>query len=552
MSTDIFGAYQSQSTRVLASISSTKYPDTNKDFEANVVRLNSFVDYIAQYLQIMQKGVDQASLDPIGKIKSTFSDLIVLLGGGELLYGIDLGDLQYFLPALGALFGFDADVPFPINLFNAAEQFFLGYVVPLDSFASTIEDIIIGLLTGLGLDDETIANIKELLDAVSAIATDFFDLFQTISDLFSVFGIDTSGFGPFADIWHTISQLLGGFNLDSLGGLIDPIFHGLAPWVSQLTNLLNIVDNILKAFSGGVVDIQGILNFSDLFSSFDFLSGDFDISSAWSNIIDFAGIGDLFDGIINAILTGIRRIPIIGGTIADVIAELTGLADTTEQANGPTNPAIVDLAGRIKVVETTTDPGAGNAWSDNWDRSAVGSDYTSAHGTALVNGSYVRSNSSFALELLYTANTFATAQQYGQVRIPFTQFGIGMYVIMCATDFTSGVGIQIVDAGASTSGHKLRIVSISDYNSTVTRDEYVLGRTWAANDVVGIGFSTASEIYQAYINDVPVSVGFHDPGAAICPIGSSNRSQLMVLNQNSGGFGSRGPAMDNTIGYDWV
>jgi len=130
MSIDRAFGYQSPETRALASIDSTKYPDTNKDFEANIIRLNQFVDYIAQYLQVMQKGIDNNNKDVLGQIQGVIGNLITLLGGGELLWGIDLGDLQYFLPAIGALLGFDGTTPFPINLFNAAEHFFLGYVVP--------------------------------------------------------------------------------------------------------------------------------------------------------------------------------------------------------------------------------------------------------------------------------------------------------------------------------------------------------------------------------------------------------------------------------------
>src|SRR6516162_7883684 len=135
MSIDSAFNFSSPQSKALAAIDSTKYPDTNKDLQANLIRLNQFVDYIAQYLQIMQKGIDKNNQDPIAQIQGVASDLVVLLGGGELLYGIDLGDLQYFLPAIGALFGFDTSTPFPINLFNAVEHFFLGYVVPLDSFS---------------------------------------------------------------------------------------------------------------------------------------------------------------------------------------------------------------------------------------------------------------------------------------------------------------------------------------------------------------------------------------------------------------------------------
>lgn len=282
--TDIFGRYQSQQTRQLAQIDSTKYPDTNKDIEANLRRLNAFVDYVAAYLQVMQKGVDQAQLDPIGKIKSFASDLLVLLGGGELLYGIDLGDLQYFLPALGALFGFDSETPFPINLFEAAEHFFLGYVVPLDAFVEGIKDILIGLLTALGLDEETIQQISDLLDAFGSLAVDIQQFLEDILNvIYGIFGVD-GDFGPFADLWHAISTLLGGFDLSDLGDLVDPVFHTLAPWIQTLVNFIDWLDQIVKAFSGGFTNLDGILNFASIFNPINFIT-DFNPLSAVADII---------------------------------------------------------------------------------------------------------------------------------------------------------------------------------------------------------------------------------------------------------------------------
>src|SRR6516165_8199 len=190
MSIDRAFGYQSPETRALSAIDSTKYPDTNKDFEANIVRLNQFVDYIASYIGQMQKGIDQSNQDAIGQLQGTISDIIVLLGGGELLYGIDLGDLQYFLPAIGALLGFDTTTPFPINLFNAAEHFFLGYVVPLDSFAIVIEGLIDGWLVALGIDPEFIKSLNDLLDAFGNLALSIEDFLTAVTSLLGIFGTD--------------------------------------------------------------------------------------------------------------------------------------------------------------------------------------------------------------------------------------------------------------------------------------------------------------------------------------------------------------------------
>src|SRR6516165_4374684 len=268
MSIDRAFGYQSPETRALSAIDSTKYPDTNKDFEANIVRLNQFVDYIASYIGQMQKGIDQSNQDAIGQLQGTISDIIVLLGGGELLYGIDLGDLQYFLPAIGALLGFDTTTPFPINLFNAAEHFFLGYVVPLDSFATVIEGIIDGWAVALGIDQSWIDAINELLDALGGIETSLQDFFQSIQNLLNIFGTD---FPFISHIWKLITTILGGFSLDELGAILDPAFKAAAPWIDELADAVNYLNQIIESFSGGVTNLQGILNFSSLFSTINFL-----------------------------------------------------------------------------------------------------------------------------------------------------------------------------------------------------------------------------------------------------------------------------------------
>lgn len=317
----MFGRYQSQTTKQLTQIQSSKYPDTNKDMEANLRRLNQFVDYIAQYLQVMQKGVDQANEDAIQRIRSMASDMVVMLGGGELLYGINLGDLQYFLPALGAIFGFDSNKPFPISLFEMAEHFLLGYIIPLDSFTAEIEALIDGWLVAMGIDQETIDSIHQLLDAIGSVTTDSLQLFTDLWNLLDILGINTNGLGPFADLWHVITQLLGSFGLKQLGDLVDPVLHALAPWIRELAQFVSMLDSIIKAFSGGLTDIQGLLNLAGLITPFtDLMASAFDPLAAWGQIItgalNPAGIVGLLSGGIlgGGLIPGIDASKIISGT----------------------------------------------------------------------------------------------------------------------------------------------------------------------------------------------------------------------------------------------
>ncbi|UOW92918.1 minor tail protein [Mycobacterium phage Leopard] len=376
---NFFGEYQSQTTRQLAQISSSKYPDTNKDFEANVRRLNAFVDYIAQYLGTMQKGIDQANADVIKRIRDMAADLVVLLGGGELLYGIDLGDLQYFLPALGALFGFDKDTPFPINLFEAAQRFLLGYVVPLDAFGYAVVDIINGWAVALGLNEEFVAALNEVMEELIMLGSSFGEVFDNLWDLFDIIGINTDGLGPFADLWHVITQLLGSFGLEQLGQLTDPIFEAVAPWVKELAELLELVNSIVKAFSGGLTDVQGILNFAQMFTPFiDFMSTAFDPGPAWAEIIlqvinpsglveavasgiggiiDLIGIGQITDFVLNLLpnpnfldLNAISEGGGIWTVVKDIVHDTGGSA--TAACNGTLRELLSDPPTKVRPGET--------------------------------------------------------------------------------------------------------------------------------------------------------------------------------------------------------
>jgi hypothetical protein len=318
----LFGEYQSQTTRQLAKISSSKYPDTNKDFEANLQRLNQFVDYIAQYLTTMQKGLDQANADTITRIRDMVADMTILLGGGELLYGIDLGDLQYFLPAIGAIFGFDSETPFPLNLFDMAQHFFLGYVVPLDAFLLTIQDIINGWATAMGLDAEFVAALNEVMDEMILLGTTLLDILNDLWDLLEIFGINTDGFGPFADIWHVVTVMLGELDLEMIGTLTDPVLELLAPWLKEMAELLAWFNQVLQAFSGGLTDVQGILRFAQMFTPYiDFISGWTTPAAAWSQIIiDVLNPSGLIEAVAGGVATAIDIIGI--GQISDLVRNL--------------------------------------------------------------------------------------------------------------------------------------------------------------------------------------------------------------------------------------
>ena len=283
--TDMFGNYQSQETRVLQTINSSKYPDTNVDLERNIQRLNSFVDYISQYLQVMQKGVDQANQDIFQRTRDIMQNFGVLLAGGAI-FDNDFGDLQYFLPAIGALLGFDKDTPFPINLFHAAENLLLGYVVPLDAFGIAIMEQVNAWADSLNLNQEFMTELNEWVAAVGELGAGFGELIGNLFGMFDIFGVNEDGLGPIGDIWHGITQLFGGFSLEFIGDLTDPILAALAPWLGRITDAVGWISDILKSWSNGLESLDGIINFSGLFGNINWAAPDFNLGTAiqeWIN-----------------------------------------------------------------------------------------------------------------------------------------------------------------------------------------------------------------------------------------------------------------------------
>lgn len=83
--------------------------------------------------------------------------------------------------------------------------------------------------------------------------------------------------------------------------------------VDDLGEFLTMLDQIASIVAGGAVTaINGIVQ---------------DFKDGWTSTSNW------IQDIINAILRAIRRVPVVGGTIADIIAEVGGLNDRTDQAN---------------------------------------------------------------------------------------------------------------------------------------------------------------------------------------------------------------------------
>jgi hypothetical protein len=163
-----WGDYESSTVRALRSIDSTKY---NKEFTQNMQSLNYATDFMADYMIIMQKGIDDANKDVIQKIQDFIEDLIIIFGGGEYGdSGFEWGDLGYIIQAIGALFGFGDSGP--IDLFESAAHFLGNFLEPLGLFGDIINGFIKAIFEFFA---NLLSNVPIVGDALEEIVTNVAD-----------------------------------------------------------------------------------------------------------------------------------------------------------------------------------------------------------------------------------------------------------------------------------------------------------------------------------------------------------------------------------------
>jgi len=244
--------YVSQETRALSRITETPGPDLSQGQEAQVKMLQGHdaqIRFLARQMQEAQRGIAEANQNPIQQIQQFIADIMVLLGGGQLVHGaLDFGDLQYILPALGALFGFDGDSPFPISLFDAAAKMFFGYVVPQQQFVDLINQIIENWLGLIGVDRKFIREVQELVTAVGDLFGGIGNLFPTLNELFGALGLNGTDLGPLGQLLKPVLDLFRGVNLDGFGNIIDFITGLISPFVTGLTAIINWINGVLRIF----------------------------------------------------------------------------------------------------------------------------------------------------------------------------------------------------------------------------------------------------------------------------------------------------------------
>lgn len=289
--------YTNPQTRALNSIANGGPADTtSQEKMAELLQRHSAqLRYLAANQKQLQKGINEATANPIEQLQQFVADIIVLLGGGELAKGaLDFGDLQYILPALGALFGF-GDGPFPISLFEAASKFFFGYVVPQEQFVDVINNIITAWAGVFGIDPEFVADVRDLLTAVGNLFGGLGNLLPSLQQLFDALGINGADLGPLGQVLAPIIQLFAGIDLTKFGDFIEFITDAISPVIQQLTAVINFINGVVAVLGydgGDVVNsplpalLQPFHNLISFLANINLFGDDFDPAAAVEQFVN--------------------------------------------------------------------------------------------------------------------------------------------------------------------------------------------------------------------------------------------------------------------------
>lgn len=346
--------YTNPQTRALNSIANGGPADTSSQ-EAMVELLQKHsaqLKYLASNQKQMQQGINDATANPIQQLQQFVADVIVLLGGGELAKGaLDFGDLQYILPALGALFGF-GDGPFPISLFEAASKFFLGYVVPQEQFVDVINSIITAWAGVFGIDPEFIADVRDLIAAVGNLFGGIGNLFPSLNELFGALGITGADLGPLGQLIAPIIQLFAGIDLTKFGDFIEFITDAISPFIEQLTALINFINGMLAVLGydgGDVVNspiellLRPFQNLIKFLADLNLFDPDFDLGAA-------------AEAFVNLIIAPLNIFSIPDDVQADINAALGNMKDALNGTYTGSGPIFVAVQALAEAWLTATSP----------------------------------------------------------------------------------------------------------------------------------------------------------------------------------------------------
>ncbi|AXN51224.1 hypothetical protein MMRN_41560 [Mycobacterium marinum] len=268
--------YSSPQERTLTSITDGREqtPKSAEEISRMLQTQQAQIRFLASNQKQMQKGINEATQNPIQQLQQFISDLVVLFGGGQLAQGVlDFGDLTYILPALGALFGF-GDGPFPLNLIAAAEKFFFGYVVPTQAWTDLLNHFIGTWLEAFGIDEKFVADVKALVTAVGELFDGVTGLLPNVNEFFGALGITAAGLGPLGLALAPIIKLFEAIDIKKFGNAVEFITDAIDPWIVQLTSIINFTNAVLHILGSG----EDVLN-SPLPQ----------LTAPWANLIKFLG-----------------------------------------------------------------------------------------------------------------------------------------------------------------------------------------------------------------------------------------------------------------------
>lgn len=191
----------------------------------------------------------------------------------------------------------------------------------------------------------------------------------TAQTIFNLQNIDPENLGAAQniDMWEMLENFRNKLLTDLLGGFASvpiAVLDGIGDVIAAITGLLNGDLDDLNDWAQGIV-----AGFQDLLAA---LRGDYTGTDtfllqiqSWSNDL-FAWVEDVADfvqNLLDAVVRGIRGIPVVGAPIADVIAELTGMnnraatalstANTALSAANDAQDAINDLSQNMAALQVT-------------------------------------------------------------------------------------------------------------------------------------------------------------------------------------------------------
>lgn len=224
-----------------------------------------------------------------------------------------------------------------------------------------LESLVATLLAMFGVDIEgtLLDQIFDLVDEFDSWFGDFDGLLGNFDDLLGNFNILNGDFGSLLDIFgggdgldgvgNFLSNLLSVFGivniLDLTGdtGSFDPasIIQNFIQNILNPTGFLEALlpENIMENLQGllGGIDLDSILDFDDVWS--DLITGVLNPLELFED----ADAREFFQDLVDTLLSVVRGIPVVGGSIAEALSELTDWFDDTQTTAGQASDALLGL-----------------------------------------------------------------------------------------------------------------------------------------------------------------------------------------------------------------